>query len=286
LTGYCSFFGSFYNSLVPANTYRICLLLSSVLCTLLCWGCLPPSGDSQHAELQQRSERCEDSLERQGGRIELLEGELRALEEENLRIRTLQARNQADLKGIHTVHALLATSMGSVRLELYPDRAPRTVANFVALAEGKRTWIDPQGQERRDTPYYDGLTIHRVVPGFVIQGGDPKGDGTGGPGYTFPDEFDPSLRHEGPGVLSMANSGADTNGSQFFITLRAAPELDAFDIDGSPKNCKDKSVSCHAVFGRVLQGMDVVEDIAAVPASNEHPEVPVLIKSLRILRNP
>ncbi len=126
--------------------------------------------------------------------------------------------------------ATISTDLGDIEIELFADRAPRTVNNFVFLA--------------RDG-FYDGVTFHRVIKGFMAQGGDPTGTGRGGPGYRFDDEFDYTLRHDGPGVLSMANAGRNTNGSQFFITYKATPHLD------------DK----HAVFGRVVRGMDVVDAI-------------------------
>jgi cyclophilin family peptidyl-prolyl cis-trans isomerase len=123
--------------------------------------------------------------------------------------------------------ATIATSLGDIVIELFADKAPMTVNNFVFLA--------------RDG-YYDGVTFHRVIPGFMAQTGDPSGTGAGGPGYRFADEFDPGLRHDGPGVVSMANAGPGTNGSQFFITHVATPHLDGR----------------HSVFGRVVGGMDVV----------------------------
>lgn len=132
------------------------------------------------------------------------------------------------------LYATLETDRGPIVLRLYPDRTPLTVANFVGLAEGSLNQAQP------GTPYYDGLTFHRVVPGFVIQGGDPEATGSGGPGYLFQDEFDPKLRHDRAGVLSMANSGSNTNGSQFFITLGPTPHLDYL----------------HSVFGEVVSGMD------------------------------
>ncbi len=143
--------------------------------------------------------------------------------------------------------ATLRTTLGDIRIELYADRAPKTVENFVALVKKH---------------FYDGTTFHRVIPGFMIQGGDPKGDGTGDPGYTIKDEFHPTLRHDGPGVLSMANAGPNTGGSQFFITVAKTSWLDGK----------------HAVFGRVRGGQDVVEKIVGVARDgNDRPKSPVRI---------
>ena len=136
------------------------------------------------------------------------------------------------------VFAVITTNRGQIVVKLYYDRVPLTVSNFVALAEGK---IDAA----KGKPFYDGLKFHRVIADFMIQGGDPLGNGRGGPGYKFHDEFDPGLKHDGSGVLSMANSGANTNGSQFFITHKATPWLDGK----------------HSVFGRVVRGQDVVDAV-------------------------
>jgi len=151
------------------------------------------------------------------------------------------------------IEATLHTSHGDVDVELDDERAPRTVANFVGLATGERAWDDPETGERRTDPLYDDVGFHRVIGEFMIQGGDPTETGRGGPGYEFDDEFHDDLRHDAPGVLSMANSGPNTNGSQFFVTLAAQPHLD------------DR----HAVFGRVTDGMDVVEEIGALPADGD-----------------
>jgi peptidyl-prolyl cis-trans isomerase A (cyclophilin A) len=165
--------------------------------------------------------------------------------------------------------ATLHTSEGDIEVELYEDRAPNTVANFVGLATGEQEWTDPNTDETRTDPLYDDVLFHRIIPEFMIQTGDPTGTGRGGPGYTFDDEFHDDLRHDGAGTLSMANRGPDTNGSQFFITLDAQPHLDGR----------------HAVFGDVVDGMDVVEAIGSVETdADDKPLEDVLLESVEIHR--
>ena len=166
-------------------------------------------------------------------------------------------------------YAQFDTSEGTFMIRLFDKQAPNTVANFVGLAEGTREWKDPQTGQPKTGPFYDGVTFHRVIDGFMIQGGDRLGTGTGGPGYKFADEFHPALRHSKAGILSMANSGANTNGSQFFITLGPTPHLDRR----------------HSIFGAVTSGLDVVEQIGRVKTDrNDRPVTPVVMTKVRIER--
>jgi len=146
-----------------------------------------------------------------------------------------------------TYTATFKTEAGDFEVLLFDDEAPLTVENFVNLAT---------------IGFYDGLMFHRVIPDFMAQGGDPDGTGGGGPGYRFRDEFDPTRRHDKAGILSMANSGTNTNGSQFFITFGATPHLDGYDESGNLKPCSNRGVSCHAVFGEVISGLDNVLSIS------------------------
>jgi peptidyl-prolyl cis-trans isomerase A (cyclophilin A) len=166
------------------------------------------------------------------------------------------------------LYAHFTTSDGKFTVRLFDAEAPHTVANFTGLAEGSKEWTDPRTGQKAKKPYYNGTVFHRIIDGFMIQGGDPLGQGTGGPGYKFADEFHPKLRHAKTGVLSMANSGPNTNGGQFFITLAATPWLD------------DK----HSVFGEVVEGMDVVKKIGGVATSKpgDRPLKPITIESVTI----
>lgn len=163
---------------------------------------------------------------------------------------------------VERVTAIVETSLGTFEAELYAKECPETVWNFVNLAEGRQ-------ETERGGNFYNGLTFHRVIKNFVMQGGCPIGNGTGGPGYQFGDEFDPSLKHDSGGVFSMANAGPGTNGSQFFVTLAPTAHLDGG----------------HSVFGRVVKGMDVVEKIGSVETgSMDKPIEPVVIKGVTIRR--
>ncbi|MES3036640.1 MAG: peptidylprolyl isomerase [Bdellovibrionota bacterium] len=161
------------------------------------------------------------------------------------------------------------TSEGNFKVKLYNDKAPKTVENFVGLAEGTKEWTDPKTGKKVKRPFYDGIVFHRIIPNFMIQGGDPLGTGTGDPGYKFADEFGEGLKHDDVGYLSMANAGPNTNGSQFFVTVAKTPWLDGK----------------HAIFGKVVENFSVVEAISKLPRDpSDRPLKAVTIKSVKIVR--
>ena len=171
-----------------------------------------------------------------------------------------------------TTTATIHTSMGDILVNLFPDHAPKTVRNFTGLADGSQEWTDPKTREKSSAPLYDGTIFHRVIPDFMLQGGDPLGTGTGGPGYNFADEPHPELVFDKPYLLAMANAGPNTNGSQFFITVKPTTWL----------NFK------HTIFGEVADqpSRDVVDAIAAVETgSQDRPKVDVVISSITINRD-
>jgi peptidyl-prolyl cis-trans isomerase A (cyclophilin A) len=170
------------------------------------------------------------------------------------------------------VYAHFTTSEGKFTARLFDEDVPNTVANFTGLAEGSKEWTDPRTGRKTNARYFDGTVFHRVIAGFMIQGGDPLGQGTGGPGYKFADEFSPKLRHAKAGLLSMANSGPNTNGGQFFITLAPTSWLD----------------NKHSIFGEIVDGMNVVEKIGGTPTSKpaDRPLKPITIQSVTIERKP
>ena len=169
-----------------------------------------------------------------------------------------------------TLTATLRTNRGDIVVRLFPDHAPKTVRNFVDLAEGTREWTDPRTRKTGTAKLYDGTIFHRVIADFMIQGGDPLGTGTGGPGYRFADEFHPDLSFDRPYLLAMANAGPGTNGSQFFITTVPTPWL----------NGK------HTIFGEVVEGSDVVDAISHVTTSRgDRPVKDVVLESVEISQN-
>jgi peptidyl-prolyl cis-trans isomerase A (cyclophilin A) len=166
-------------------------------------------------------------------------------------------------------YAAIVTDFGTIVFELYEKQAPKTVKNFVDLALGKKEWIDPKTGKKVKKPFYDGLIFHRVIPNFMAQTGCPKGDGTGGPGYEFEDEFSDDLLFDRPGRVAMANRGPNTNGSQIFITVVPTPWL----------NKK------HTIFGQVVRGLDVVEKIVSVPRDyRDKPLSPIYIRKVLVKR--
>jgi len=165
-------------------------------------------------------------------------------------------------------YAVLVTTKGTITAKLFSEAAPKAVDNFIALASGKKEWRDPKTGKSTNRPLYNGTIFHRVIPGFMIQGGDPLGDGTGGPGYAFEDETSAYV-FDRPGLLAMANSGPNTNGSQFFITVAPAPWLNGH----------------HTIFGEVVEGQAVADAIAHVPRTNDgydRPLEPVVLREVRI----
>ncbi len=168
-----------------------------------------------------------------------------------------------------TLTATLTTSQGTITIRLFPDHAPKTVRNFVELAEGGREWTNPRTRQATKDKLYDGTIFHRVIPQFMIQGGDPLGTGTGGPGYRFADEIHPDLTFDRPYLLAMANSGPGTNGSQFFVTV--AP---TYWLNGK-----------HTIFGEVIDGKDVVDTIAnTATRPGDRPVTDVVLQSVTITR--
>jgi peptidyl-prolyl cis-trans isomerase A (cyclophilin A) len=163
--------------------------------------------------------------------------------------------------------ATFETTMGSFTVRLMPEHAPKTVENFVSLAKGDKEWTDPRDGNRKSEPLYDGTIFHRVIPDFMIQGGDPRGMGTGGPGYTFEDEVSDGPSFDRPGLLAMANAGPNTNGSQFFVTVTPTPWL----------------TGKHTIFGEVVDGYDVVEQIAKTSTgAQDRPTTDVVLQRVTI----
>ncbi|MDR3608560.1 MAG: peptidylprolyl isomerase [Oligoflexia bacterium] len=167
------------------------------------------------------------------------------------------------------LYAIFDTTLGQMIARLEEEKTPETVSNFVGLATGEKEYTDPRTGKQSNEPFYDGTIFHRIIEGFMVQGGDRLGQGTGGPGYRFKDEFHPELKHSGLGILSMANAGPGTNGSQFFITLAATPHLN----------------NRHSVFGHLVKGEDVLKKLGSVATGpRDRPVQDVKIEHLRIVR--
>lgn len=187
----------------------------------------------------------------------------------NAKAKDSKSKDAKATKGAKEMFAVFETNKGKFKIKLFADKTPKTVENFVGLAEGTKEWTDPKTGKKVKKPLYDGLIFHRVIPNFMIQGGDPKGDGTGSPVDRFGDEIVADLKHNKPGILSMANAGPNTNGSQFFVTVAATPWLDGK----------------HTVFGEVVEGMDVVFDISKAPTKGaDKPVEDIVLKSVKIER--
>jgi len=166
-------------------------------------------------------------------------------------------------------YAVFETSMGTFVVKLFTEEAPKTIENFIGLAEGTRSWVDPKTGQSVKKPLYNGLVFHRIIKDFMIQGGDPLGNGTGGPGYRFEDEFNSPRTFDKPGILAMANAGPNTNGSQFFITVVPTPWLNKH----------------HTIFGEVVDGYPVIDSMSLVPTDgNNRPLTPVTLKQVKIER--
>jgi peptidyl-prolyl cis-trans isomerase A (cyclophilin A) len=180
---------------------------------------------------------------------------------------TPKEKKSAMSKSEPGLYAKFETTEGNFTVRLFPEDAPKTVENFVGLAKGEKEFTDPKTRAKVKRPLYNGLVFHRVIPEFMVQGGDPLGNGTGGPGYQFEDEFGSSRTFDKPGILAMANAGPNTNGSQFFITVAKTPWLN----------------KRHTIFGEVVEGYDVVEKISKLDRDgNDRPVVPVLMNKVVI----
>ncbi len=216
-----------------------------------------------------QNKNTEDNTMRYEGKVDVLRSSNKVKKDNALKGNEMTTKNEFGLEKGQKLYATIKTNMGDLIVELYWEKAPKTVANFVGLTEGTKEWTDPKTQEKVKRPLYQGTIFHRVIPNFMIQGGDPLGNGTGGPGYNFSDEFDPSLRHNAVGIMSMANAGPNTNGSQFFITEGPTPHLD----------------NRHSVFGKVIENIDLVSKIARVARDrNDRPVENVTINEIVISR--
>jgi peptidyl-prolyl cis-trans isomerase A (cyclophilin A) len=235
-------------------------------------GCANAELEQKVRDLESGKTRCEADLKAAEAAKRSLQQKLAQVQTEAPRVNLDEVGKTLGVKPGEKIFATFDTSMGTVVAELFWEKAPNTVTNFVQLAEGTKEWTDPKTGKKEKKPLYHGTIFHRVIPDFMVQGGDPQGNGTGGPGFTFADEFHPSLKHDGPGILSMANSGRNTNGSQFFITEKETPWLDRR----------------HSIFGRVTEGLDLIPKMTRVEKADgdggSRPKVDIVLKSVTIGR--
>lgn len=218
--------------------------------------------ESRVAELEKQNTKLDQESERLQVKNQGLKRELKAA-------RKAEMKARLGLGPSGKISAVFETSLGTIECELLPDETPNTVVNFVELAEGTREWTNPKTKEKTKAKLYDGTVFHRVIPKFMIQGGDPLGKGTGDPGYKFADEVDTGRSFDRAGLLAMANSGPNTNGSQFFITERSTPTH----LNGK-----------HTIFG-LCENADVVKAIATTPSNRRNkPDTEVVLKRVRIVR--
>ena len=231
--------------------------------------CGNPELEAENQSLKDKLSKLEaenKSLDREG---EKLAAELRKAEKALADLKSAAIYSDLGIEAGGSIGVKFHTSLGQVSCSLMPDVAPKTVLNFVQLAEGGKEWTDPNTKEKTTEKLYDGTIFHRVIPKFMIQGGDPLGSGRGGPGYRFEDETTPDVTFDSPGLLAMANSGPNTNGSQFFITDRS-----------KPKHLNGK----HTIFGK-CENLDVVEAIASTPrARRDKPKTDVVLQRVEITR--
>ncbi len=225
---------------------------------------------SEKAELEVKLADSKKSIARLEREARSQEKRMAKLEQELKKLKRERTYRRLGVEPDGELHAVLQTSLGDIRCKLWPHVAPLTVLNFVELAEGHRSWTDPKTEKEVRRPLYNGTIFHRVIPEFMIQGGDPLGTGTGGPGYEFEDEVSPEVRFERPGALAMANHGPATNGSQFFVA------------EGTPEHLNGK----HTIFGQCAESLDVVKSIARVPRDKrDRPKREVVLRRVRIQRS-
>jgi len=243
--------------------------MNKTLLMLALVGCGSPEMEAENAALKDEVSKLKAENKSLDRDAEKLAAKLRKLTDELSALKSAETFEALGIAPGGKLGARFHTTLGTVDCSLLPDVAPKTVLNFVQLAEGTKDWKDPNTGEMSKAPLYSGTIFHRVIPKFMIQGGDPQGTGRGGPGYRFKDETTPSVTFDAPGLLAMANSGPNTNGSQFFITDRSTPSH----LDGK-----------HTIFGR-CENLDVVEAIASVDtAARNKPEVDVVLKRVEITR--